>query len=364
MNITVNRKMLASELKFLQGSVARRTYIQILGSVLMSAADGRLDLTTTDLDIFSGSALSADVQAAGSAAVNYKALNELVKKLKGETLTLSLEEHGLVVSQGPFKMTLDVFAVEDFPVLPQVPVATMLLDCDKFQRGVSRVRFSISKNEGHFFRYDGMLMRRDPEGNIVIAGTDGNRLSYERLDCVVGDAGPGDVKDVIVHRDALPQLLALGGPGIAVSHAEQHVAFVSNHRRVIVRLPESHRYPQVERILEPNPLHAVFNRAALIESLTRILPFSDQREHAVIFDFGENAVTMLFPSGGMTSELPCQYGGDVIRTVLNCEYLVEALSVLDSEHVCFGLRDNDSKVTLRPVDNRLDTVHVVMPIRL
>ena len=66
MKLTIERATLLKSLGHVQSVVERRNTIPILSNVKMTAADGRLDLDATDMDLDIVAGVAADVSAPGS----------------------------------------------------------------------------------------------------------------------------------------------------------------------------------------------------------------------------------------------------------------------------------------------------------
>src|SRR6195952_5962618 len=81
MKVTVERNALLKSLGHVHRVVERRNTYPILANVLMKAADGKVDLRATDLDIEITESVPAMVSTAGTTTVPAHTLYEIVRKL-------------------------------------------------------------------------------------------------------------------------------------------------------------------------------------------------------------------------------------------------------------------------------------------
>src|SRR5665213_763508 len=81
MKVTLERNQLLKSLGHVHRVVERRNTYPILANVLLKAADGKLDLRATDLDIEVTESVPAMVATAGTTTVPAHTLYEIVRKL-------------------------------------------------------------------------------------------------------------------------------------------------------------------------------------------------------------------------------------------------------------------------------------------
>src|SRR5271163_4603855 len=93
MDITVRKAELLRELTATQGVVERKTTIPILSNYLFEAAEGRLSLTATDLDLSLRTSCNAKVKKEGSCTIPARKLHDYVKLLPDADITIKLLEN-------------------------------------------------------------------------------------------------------------------------------------------------------------------------------------------------------------------------------------------------------------------------------
>ena len=121
MELTVAKADLQKELQLCQGVVEKRSTIPILSNVLLKAADGRLQIAATDLDVTILSSCAARVTTPGGVTIEAKRLFDIVRSLPDEDVHITLQENNsLLVESGTAKFRLLGLPAEDYPTLPTV----------------------------------------------------------------------------------------------------------------------------------------------------------------------------------------------------------------------------------------------------
>ena len=81
MKLTTKREDLVSKLSIVSRAVSTRAATQALSGILLTAAEGRVTLSATDLDLGLETALDADVAAEGSVLLPGRLLAEVARSL-------------------------------------------------------------------------------------------------------------------------------------------------------------------------------------------------------------------------------------------------------------------------------------------
>src|SRR5712672_2187221 len=208
MEITVSKFELLRELTATQGVVERKTTIPILSNYLFEAADGKLSLTATDLDLSLRTSCNAKVKKDGSCTIPARKLHDYVKLLPDADITIKLlENHWVSIRCGRSNTKMVGMAKSNFPSLPVFPTAGVVKIPGQVLRGlIARTYFAISNEESRY-TLNGALMVLKAE-SIAMVATDGHRLSWvekggETLEGISGE------KRILIPRKALEELRQL-----------------------------------------------------------------------------------------------------------------------------------------------------------
>ncbi len=367
MELKLEKTHVLQELSVLQGVVERRTTIPILSKVLAEAADGRLKMTATDLDMTIMTSCPAVVEGEGRMALESRVFQDLVRNLPEESFTMRQKGDTVHISSGRFRSHMPVADAAEYPTVPAPPEAgSYALPLDLFQLMVQRVAFAITKDDPKF-QLNGALVKLLP-GEIEIAATDGHRLAVVRSKAPEMDV---PFEQQLFPRKLLDELSRFTDETVVLAAAENHLGFKIGDRNVVSRVVEL-RFPQYERVIvRDNPNRVRIGRNELLASLRRVSLMAHEKARGVRFKLdagGElTLVSIGYDRGGAEETLMVAYQGESLDIALNAAYMMDVLKVLDCEQVELQLRDSGTQCVVVPVDDdqRLEEyIYVLMPMRI
>ena len=155
MKVTIERSVLLKALGHVHRIVERRNTIPILANVLIEAADGKLALKSTDLDLEVSETVAADVAQEGATTLPAHVIYDIVRKLP-EGAQASLETTGdtgqLVLRSGRSRFTLQALPASDFPDLTSGEFSPRFaLPAAELKRLIEKTQFAISTEETRYY---------------------------------------------------------------------------------------------------------------------------------------------------------------------------------------------------------------------
>jgi DNA polymerase-3 subunit beta len=367
MELKLQRNLVLQELSILQGVVEHRTTIPILSSILAEAAEDRLRLVATDLDMTIVTSCPAVVHGGGRATLESKVFQNLVRSLPEEEFTLRQDGDAVEITCGRFQSRMAVTDPSDYPTVPEVPEeGDYALSLSLFQLMLDRVAFAITKDDPKF-QLNGALVKLIP-GEIEIAATDGHRLAMVRAKAPSGEP---PFEQQLFPRKLLAEFARFGDDQVRISSGDNHLGFLMGERTLVSRIVEL-RFPQYERVIvRDNPSRARVDRKELLASLKRVSLMAHEKARGVRFqlsDAGElTLVSIGYDRGSAEETLNVNYQGESLEIALNAAYLIDVLQVLVCDMVELQLKDSNTQCVVVPVDDdaRLEEyIYVLMPMRL
>src|SRR6201999_2065039 len=225
MEFTVSKSDLVRELSLSQGVVEKKTTIPILSNVLLEAADDRITLSATDLELGIRCSCPARIKKEGSGTVPARKLLDYVRLLpEGDVNMKFLENHWASITSGRSRTRIAGMSRESFPELPMMPEPTAEIPIRTLAAMIARTAFAISMEESRFTLNGSLLLLR-PEGLTMVA-TDGHRLAY--VQATPEDSGSLDKPfRALVPKKAMSELTKLADD--APEGAKAVVAGDDNH---------------------------------------------------------------------------------------------------------------------------------------
>lgn len=120
MKFSLSRKAFADALDLTAGVIAKKTMKPILQNVLLTAKDGVLELSATDLEISIIISLNANIEQEGQATVLNHLLREIVKATTADEIELFYDSSEKIQIQAlgkTFHAFIHTSSHEDFPVI-------------------------------------------------------------------------------------------------------------------------------------------------------------------------------------------------------------------------------------------------------
>ena len=121
MKFSAERESLLAALQSVIGVVERRQTMPILANLLLSADQGKLSITATDLEVELVAAAEIKSGADGRVTVPGRKLLDICRSLpEGVTLTLTQDGDKLTVKAGSSRFVLATLPAADFPVIDEL----------------------------------------------------------------------------------------------------------------------------------------------------------------------------------------------------------------------------------------------------
>ncbi|MBV8517797.1 MAG: DNA polymerase III subunit beta [Acidobacteria bacterium] len=377
MELTVGKADLQKELQLCQGVVEKRSTIPILSNVLLKAADGRLQIAATDLDVTILSSCAARITTPGGVTIEAKRLFDIVRSLPDDDVHITLQDNNSVaVESGTAKFRLLGLPAEDYPTLPTVNVAEgFSIPLGELKTMVAKVKFAITHEETRF-QLNGALLKVQPNKMEMVA-TDGHRMALINFPASItgGKGKKGSDLTILIPRKALDEILRLEADAsedaVRFGVSDNQLFFEAGDRRLLARMIDVNFPNYMEVISRDNDRHVMVDRERLLSTIKRISLVANERTRAVRFDFapGKLTVSSTNPELGDAREtVPIDYAGQPFFVGLNAAYVMDFLSATDTPSVSLDLKDENSQCIGKPAstgeDLPYDYLYVVMPMRL
>ncbi|RMF08278.1 MAG: DNA polymerase III subunit beta, partial [Alphaproteobacteria bacterium] len=288
MKLTIERAALLKTLSHVQSVVERRNTIPILSNVRLDASDGRLDLTTTDLDLQIIETVDANVTSAGAITAPAHTMHDIVRKVpEGADVEISYGGSGdgrLTLAAGRSRFALACLPPDDFPELTADDVGhTFAVQAADLKRLIDKSRFAISTEETRYYLNGIYFHVAESNGAPVLraVATDGHRLARVEMPAPEGSA---DMPGVIVPRKAVNELRKLidefdGAVGISLSATKIRFSFDS---AVLTSKLIDGTFPDYSRVIpEGNDKRLEVDSRLFAEAVDRVSTISTDKSRPI-----------------------------------------------------------------------------------
>jgi DNA polymerase-3 subunit beta len=366
MKVVCGKDELAEKLQVAGRGVSTRTAVQILAGIMLRAADGRLHLSATDMEISLRVSLEAQVEEEGAIVVPGRLLVDIVRLLPAGEVALEhrADDGVLRLSCGTAAYGLNTYGPEDFPRLPEVePESAFTVDRAAFLDTISRVGRSASRDESRPV-LTGVLVRFEGS-KLVMAATDSYRLSVKETEL---PGGPGQELEAIVPARALAELARIGQASeaetIEIGVQENQVVFGVDGVWLTARRIDG-QFPNYRQLLpEQFEAEVQLPRDELLDVVRRTGLLA-QRKSPLRLRFAEGELTVSAQTqdvGEARESLPVAYDGEAMEIGFNAEFLRDGLESVTDETVRLKLISPLRPGLLHGESD--DFLYLIMPIRL
>ena len=372
MKILVDRSFLLKALSHAQGVVERRTTSPILSNVLLSAEEGKLTLTATDLDVSIVETMPASVESAGTTTVAAQTLYDIVRKFSDGTeieLAEKPENNQLVIRCGRSRFNLPTLASKDFTTLKTTDLPhKFTLAAEDLKHLIDSTRFAISTEETRYYLNGIYLHTRTHNNDLVLraVSTDGHRLAMADIPEPEGAAG---IPDVIVPRKTvleLGKLIEGVESNVTVSLSLTQIMFSVGRVLLVSRLIDG-TFPDYEKVIPSENQHLLtLDRKKFAEAVDRVATVSNEKSRGVKLTIEPKKVIISVSSldqGMGTEEIEGSYDGKRLIMGFNARYLLDIAQQISNESLSFYLSDESAPAVIKGgIDHRV--LYVLMPMRL
>lgn len=364
MKLTAKREELLAPLQSVIGVVERRQTMPVLSNVLLSAREKRLAMTGTDLEVELVATRAVHVEMPGDVTVPGRKLLDILRALPaGVDVALSTEAEKATLRAGRSRFTLATLPASEFPVLEEIHAQqTLSLSQGEFHRLIDKTYFSMAQQDVRYY-LNGLLLETQ-DSTLRAVATDGHRLAL--CEMTLGQAAQAG--QVIVPRKAileLQRILSEEGD-IELAIGTNHVRAQIGDIRFTSKLIDG-RFPEYGRVIPENPPKvAQADREALRQALQRTAILSNEKYRGIRVSIKPELLTLQAHNPEheeAEDQIELDYAGEVVEIGFNVNYLLDALSAVETDRVELGFTDANSSCLIR-APGLTEARYVVMPMRL
>ncbi len=372
MKVTIERSVLLKALGHVHRIVERRNTIPILANVLIEAADGKVALKSTDLDLEATEQAPADVVQSGATTVPAHVIYDIVRKLP-EGAQVSLEIAGdtgqLLVRSGRSRFFLQALPASDFPDQTSGEFShRFTMPAIELKRLIENTQFAISTEETRYYLNGIFLHTVEVDGKPMLraVATDGHRLARVEAPAPEGAVGmPG----VIAPRKAVNEVLKLledmtQDVRIEISPAKARFQFGDV---VLTTKLIDGTFPDYQRVIPAgNDKRLVVDKQPFENAVDRVSTLSSERGRAIKLSIADGRMTLSVnnpDSGSASEEIEVDYDSDPIDIGFNARYLLDIIGQLAGDTALIKMADPGSPTLIQDRDGA-NALYVLMPLRV
>ncbi len=366
MKFIINRETLLTPLQQIVGVIEKRQTMPILANVLLQVENDHLTLTGTDLEIQIVSKVNVKDSLTGSITVPARKLLDLCRLLpNGADIQLEQQNEKVKLLSNRSKFSLSCLLAEHYPNFAESDLDKQFtINAGKFKKALEKTIFCMANQDVRYY-LNGLLLNISND-RIKLVASDGHRLSiFEgRL-----EEQTGYESRIILPRKGVLELYRL----LETLETELTVMFSNNNIKIIIgnivfsaKLVDA-KYPDFGKVFQQAFYEPIsLPKQELKESLTRVAVLSNEKFKGVTLDIapGNMKISTHNPEHDEAEEeLAVDYKGELLTISFNAQYLLDAVSNLDSDTAVLTIASNVSSCFIdEPQESEYK--FIVMPMRL
>ena len=375
MRAVCNTEAFGRKLALVSRGVSARSTIQLLGGILLEAADGALRLSATDMEISVQTSSPAEVEEEGRVVIPARIFNDIVRALPAGSFSLEHDDSGGTVrlAAGENEYRIRTYAADDFPQLPGFDAeAAFRMSGEVLVETVEKVSRSYSRDETRPV-LTGILISFE-ENWVRMVTTDSYRLSIKETELAT-TAFEGS-REAIIPARAMQEVSRIFSGSeeeeVEVSLSENQALFRVGDVLFGTRLIDGN-FPEYRRLLPTTFEREIsVSREELMRTLRRVNLFAQSQTPPVpvSLSFSEGAVEVIVRNGevGEAHERLEATSEDDFLISFNPGYLLDGVSAVDTEKVVFKLNEALKPGLIVPGENggtgeEPDFLYLIMPMR-
>ena len=371
MKFSIQRENLLRPLQLVSGVVERRQTLPILSNVLLKASQDGLSIITTDLEIEMSAKTVFDCSDPGEVTLPARKFMDICRALPEQAMieinTDGSEESGsrAVVRSGKSRFVLSTLPAAEFPNIGSFEsTLDFSISHAALKALISSTSFAMAQQDIRYY-LNGLLLEV-ANGRVRAVATDGHRLA---LNDAHVNVSVSEAQQIILPRKAVNELSRL----LDDSDSPIQVQIGSNHIRLSTpvmgftsKLIDG-RFPDYHRVVPQNGDKVVTSdREILKQALVRTSILSNEKHRSVRLMLTKGNLRLFAHNPEQEQaeeEVTVDYSGFDIEIGFNVNYMVDALSAINTPQIRLVLTDPNSCCLIQGIGKE-DCKYVVMPMRL
>ena len=371
MKLICNRGALLEALSVAGNAVAPRTPKPVLLCVKLTAADDKLTIAATDLEVairYSDS--QVQIEQPGEALLPADKLRDIVRESVDDTLSIEVSGETAHIKGNDSHFKIFTQSVSEFPPVPDFEGdPDFQINAGHLKGLIGQTLFAAAK-ESTRYAFNGVLTVAGGKGNakkVNLVSTDGRRLAMAKGELTNSGKIDKDGVKAIIPSKALTlvdKLISDPEESVSFQLRENQVIFHTSSATLTSNLVEGQFPPYEDVIPKDTDKKMTAGTADFLSAIRRASLLTTEESKGVRMAFNKKGLVLTSRSpeaGEAEVRFACKFEGGDVEIGFNPTFLTEALRVVDSDEISFEMTAANRPGLLRGGANFL---YVIMPVNL
>jgi DNA polymerase-3 subunit beta len=372
MKFTIQKSEIVDVLSKIQGLTGRRSSLAITECILITAAEGGIQILATDLETGYEGSFPANVDEPGSIAVSARKFYEIVREFPSAEIRVA-ENTNRVIDIGNQKVQYHLKGMnpDDFPNTPDLDALEYFsVNASELKRMIDKTIIISGVGEDKKAHINGVYFERLTDLNpaaIRMVSTDGSRLS--KYDLQMDEASTLPAGDsVLIPKKGLHEISKFLDSGDTVQLALQGSYFVvqSSIEKIYIRLLEG-QYPKYEDIIFREDGNLIeMEKDLFLNMLKRMSILCNDNYRAAMFTFDADLLMINATNpdiGDSKEDMSIEFKGGKVEAAFNPKFFIDAVNCIDDKKILLNLLSMDKPCLIEGVEDK-SFLGAVMPMRV
>ena len=364
MKLKCNRQSFCEAVAVVLRAVSPRSSLPALEGVLVRARSGGVDLFGYDLDTGISTHIDAAVEEPGEIVLTAKVLLDIVKRMPGDTVSLSVGERSLTeLRSGMAEYTILGIPADEFPEFPQVAEPTALsLAQNVLKSMIEQTLFAVSQSDAKPV-HTGSLFEV-AQGNVTVVSVDSYRLALRKEQAKTDR----DIKFIVPGKtlSEISRILADSDEAAEILVSKKHIIFNIGSFSVYSRLLEGDFLDYRAAIPKSHNTTVRVAVREFVDSIERTsLLISDRIKSPLRVSFQKEMILLACSTslGKASDQTGAKLDGETLEMGFNNRYLLDALRASGCDEVLLEISGALSPMKIVPPEGD-QFLFLVLPVRL
>lgn len=367
MKLSCNKRELVEALQIVSKAVAAKPQTPIMSGIYLRAENNTLELQANNYELGLVAKIPAQVEEPGQLVATGRYLQEVVRRLPGETVAFAYrkEENIVQIQSDTSNFTLLSMNASEFPTIRYLEDQLSFTIKDNVLRKlIKKTVFSCATDESRPI-FTGCYMDIN-DTLITMAATNTHRLSVKTA---IFDENIGNIRIIIPSR-VLNELMHIINSDIPtdvrVTCSHNQISFECDNIYITSRLIEG-QFPDYQNIIPKSfATEARMNTSELIAAVDRVALISRANDYNIIrFEFSGQKLHISSNNpeiGNAEDTVAAEITGPDVNIAFNAQYIVDVLKNLDEEECRVELNQPLQPAAIHEGSDST-FIYVVTPVR-
>lgn len=348
--------------------VGLKATLPVLNNLLLEAKDGKLIITSTDLEIAIRAIIGAKVIKEGKITIPSRLLSDFVAANKDKKIRINLKNNTLTLKSKHSLAHIRGIDAAEFPLIPKIKEKPkIMIKSHELLAALSKVIIAAATDDTRP-ALTGVCFKKQGD-ELKLVATDSYRLAEKKIK----EHSLALVEDFVFilplkTAQEIVRILSILEPmSVAIKFNENQIAFNLVGVEVTSRLTEG-EFPEYEQIIPKESQTKVeLKPKEFFDTIKMVNLFAEDAANSVGLNFDKAGKVLVEATsnqiGDNKSTLAGLVSGKDNQIAFNAKFIIDALNVLSGEEkIGFEMTGHLNPGIIRSIKDK-DYLYVIMPLK-